>query len=94
MTPQEAIETIKYASAFNSDNSILTTALDMAVEALEKQIPKKPDYEGNGYDDNGNLVYDTAYCPNCRHEFEVDYDATDYCPTCGQAIDWEAADNE
>lgn len=38
MTVQEAIETIKYASAFNREDSPLTVALDMAVEALEKQI--------------------------------------------------------
>ena len=57
-------------------------------KALEKQIPKKPDLEGDGYDENGDLIYDTGYCPNCRHMFEVDYDATDYCPACGQALDW------
>jgi hypothetical protein len=28
------------------------------VEALEKRIPKKPDYYGDGYDENGNLIYD------------------------------------
>ncbi|MDO5399311.1 MAG: hypothetical protein Q4G33_15460 [bacterium] len=65
-----------------------TADINIAIEALEKQLPKKPEYEADGYDDNGQLLYDTAYCPNCRHEFEVDYDATDYCPNCGQALDW------
>ena len=59
-----------------------------ALKALEKQIPKKPDYEGDGYDDNGEIIYDTSYCPCCRHEFEAYYDITDYCPNCGQALDW------
>lgn len=36
MTEQEAIETIKYASAFNADNSPLSEALTMAINALEK----------------------------------------------------------
>lgn len=36
MTEQKAIETIKYASAFNSDNSPLTKALDIAIKALEE----------------------------------------------------------
>lgn len=58
------------------------------ISAVEKQIPKKPEYEGDGYNDNGQLVYDTAYCPNCHHDFEIDYDETDYCPNCGQALDW------
>ena len=26
------------------------------IESIEKQIPKKPDYEGDGYDENGNFV--------------------------------------
>ena len=56
--------------------------------ALEKQIQKKPDIEGDGYDENGELIYDTGYCPTCRHEFEVYYDATKYCPNCGQHLDW------
>ena len=60
----------------------------MVLNALEKQIPKKPDIEGDGYDENGELIYDTGYCPNCRHEFEVYYDATKYCPNCGQHLDW------
>ena len=58
------------------------------VNVLEKQIPKKPDLEGDGYDENGELIYDTGYCPNCHHEFEVYYDATKHCPECGQALDW------
>lgn len=37
MTEQQAIETIKYASAFNQDNSPLTIALDMAIKAMENQ---------------------------------------------------------
>lgn len=60
----------------------------MVLEALEKQMPKKPDIEGDGYDENGELIYDTGYCPACRHEFEVYYDATIYCPNCGQHLDW------
>ena len=58
------------------------------IAALQKQIPKKPDLEGDGYDENCELIYDTGYCPNCRHIFEVDYDATKCCPVCGQALDW------
>lgn len=63
-------------------------ACRMGMTALGKQIPKVPDYEGDGYDDNGEIMYDTAYCPNCRREFEVDYDTPDYCPNCGQSLDW------
>jgi len=62
--------------------------LEKAKEALEKQIPRTPDYEGDGHDDNGNIIYDTGYCPNCRYVFETDYESAKYCPECGQALDW------
>lgn len=87
MEIKEAINAIKENKP-TSGYTVLCEALDMAVSALEKLIPKKPDLEGDGYDENGELIYDTGYCPNCRHIFEVDYDATRCCPVCGQALDW------
>lgn len=62
------------------------TAFETAIKALGKQIPKRPDIEGDGYAD-GHLVYDTWICPNCEEHYEIDYDNYDYCPKCGQAID-------
>ena len=62
-------------------------AVAVAMQALEKQTPKKPDYEGDGYAD-GDLVYDTWICPCCGERYEVDYDKYDHCPKCGQALDW------
>lgn len=55
--------------------------------ALEKQKAKKPDFEGDGYAD-GHLVYDTWICPCCGKHYEVDYDDYDFCPNCGQKLDW------
>ncbi len=56
---------------------------------FEKQISKELSYEGDGYDDNGEMIYDTAFCPNCEKEFEVYYcEHGNYCPNCGQALDW------
>ena len=57
-------------------------------DAVEKQKPKVPDYEGDGYAD-GYMVYDTWICPNCGKKYEVDYDDYKHCPECGQAIDNE-----
>lgn len=68
--------------------------INIALEALEKQIPKKVNYEADGYAD-GHLVYDDAYCPSCGMAFE----STDvliwegnYCPECGQRLYWEHKD--
>ena len=55
-------------------------------KATEKQKPKRPDYEGDGYAD-GQLVYDTWICPCCGKHYEVDCDDYDYCPNCGQKLD-------
>ena len=62
-------------------------ALDVAIQALEKQMPQLPTYEGDGYSD-GQLVYDTWVCPCCGRSYELDYDDYDYCPNCGQNLDW------
>lgn len=61
--------------------------LKSLLEAREKQVAKKPTYEGDGYDSEGNLVYDTWICPCCEKRYEVDYDEYDFCPNCGQKID-------
>ena len=85
MTVQKAINVMeKYTDITLS--KVVIEAHNMAIEALKKQIPKKPDLEGDGYAD-GHLVYDTWICPNCDHEYEVDYEEYDWCPNCGQHID-------
>lgn len=61
----------------------------IAIQSLEKQIPKRPTYDGDGYAPDGTFVWDEWLCPDCGARYEVDYDNYDYCPNCGQAIDWE-----
>ena len=61
---------------------------EMAIDALRKQQPKEPTYEGDGYDPDGNFIWDEWLCPKCGSRYEVDYDEYNYCPNCGQAIDW------
>lgn len=67
----------------NEDCRLSAFALDVAIEALEKQIAKKP--------------IDNHHCPFCEtglpHRGITDewckccFDP-DYCPECGQAVDW------
>ncbi|WP_434310182.1 hypothetical protein [Hominifimenecus sp. rT4P-3] len=56
-------------------------------EAVERQKPKTPNIWGDGYDDEGNMSYDTYDCPNCGKSYETDYHDYKFCPECGQAID-------
>ena len=61
------------------------------LEALEKQLPQRPDLEADGYSD-GELVYDTGYCPRCRQAYEIEYRTPKHCENCGQALDWSEID--
>lgn len=58
-------------------------------QALLKEKPQKLERYADGYDEEGNEIYDMAVCPICRREFEVEYtEHCNYCPTCGQKLDW------
>lgn len=62
--------------------------VEIVVESLEKYVPKKVIYDGDGYAPDGTFVWDEWLCPNCNSRYEVEYEEHDYCPNCGQAIDW------
>ena len=59
-----------------------TMAMKLAVEALEKQMPKKP------IKAEEHIMYSMCYvCPNCQKNFSGTGIAS-YCYHCGQALDW------
>ena len=85
MTESEAIEELKNSiisyevqNPSNITCDLTTEALDVAIQALEKQIPKKP------YKDNENGIYEKEYCPICNRSL---FPNDRHC-ICGQAIDW------
>lgn len=96
MTENEAIKNIKdiLDECTESEESVCyvtdvdAPALEMAIKALEKQIPKNPTYEGDGYAPDGAFIWGELICPCCGRRYEVDYDDYDYCPDCGQKLDW------
>ena len=58
----------------NEDCRMSAEAMNLAIEALEKQIPKKPYWE-----------HGVWHCKSCGlYIFNDEY----FCPVCGQAIDW------
>ena len=83
MTPKEAIKILEVAKAEVEWNYPLdyAIAIDTAIEALEKQIPKKPISLGEDID------RDVGQCPNCKEIIDT-YEDYKYCSDCGQAIDW------
>lgn len=92
MNIQEAISHYKYGISHDIFSEPVTSYAKMAVEALEKQIPKKVVCEG---DDESDYVY----CPCCNacigsNEFVwEDFYYREYrpmhCQECGQAMIWK-----
>lgn len=83
MTPKEAIKILEVAKAEVEWNYPLDYAIAIAtaIEALEKQIPKKPISLGEDID------RDVGQCPNCKEIIDT-YEDYKYCSDCGQAIYW------
>lgn len=69
-------------------NSQCAKLMNQMHELKEWDTAKKPTYEGDGYAPDGTFVWDEWLCPNCGTRYKVDYDEYDYCPNCGQKIDW------
>lgn len=66
---------IKYQKNFK-DNAI-RDAFELADKALEKQIPKKPDFTEDK---------EFALCPCCNGKGL--FNKQKYCDNCGQKLDW------
>ena len=87
MTHEEAIKNINALNAVCGQKDLydaeFENALALAIEALEKQIPKKPLHMHKNY-----------YCPICKDDGwmlwddAVPNDMDSFCGKCGQAIDW------
>ena len=90
MTYKDAIKILEINSICSPKATEFKKAVEIAKTAIEKQIPKKPEYYGDGYS-NGELVYDYAKCPECGKD-DFEYDINNWgckcCPDCGQALDW------
>lgn len=80
---REAIETIK-SNYPTSGYCMLCEALDTAIEALEKQLPKKPKEEKDAYTHKVG-EFRAGKCPNCLAEVS---DIFGVCVDCGQNLDW------
>lgn len=85
MTNEEAIIDIRE----NIQPIVGGKSLDIAISAIEKQIPKKPT---GIYDENesekGKRLYEEALigsCPVCHQEVQL---GMKYCMNCGQALKW------
>ena len=89
MKPEEASRIIR-DSYIPKMYKTLEKPLDVAIEALKKQIAKPIHYRTEPI---GGGIHGLFYeCPNCkvdvRHVVKSDY-LCKYCPECGQKLRWE-----
>ena len=85
MTPEEAIDIVKCAIgevgwSYPIDYA---EAIEVTIEALEKQVAKKPiPAVQSGF----------FWCPACRKAIKMRIEGSkiniSHCPFCGQALDW------
>ena len=94
MQGREAIERLKYHFAHHDDGRptpYLDEAAAMAINALEKQIPKHAVYSDLREDDDGEkLIPHRAECPTCGYSFEFGTwnDEENHHCVCGQSMKW------
>lgn len=80
MTNEVAIKALRNIVEYWTYKPTEVEAAELAIGALEKQIPKKAIRERKE-----RLLF--IYCPSCGEC--ISDESPSYCPDCGQAIDWE-----
>ena len=92
MTYEEAIIILRDTPIdIRSSDDIYTlyaTAQGMAIDALKRQIPRKPIIRKTE-DYFGYVKY--ILCPSCK-EVEFGFNQPSFCDRCGQAIDWKVSE--
>lgn len=86
MTAKEALEYFKRRKEQTELNDRVQQAEDLAIKALEKQIPKNPIGKIDPMFGDSYIV-----CPNCENTVIVNpftHSIFKHCPNCGQALAW------
>jgi hypothetical protein len=89
MEYEEAIRYLKILKHYTDNDSVgelHKQAYDVAIKACKKQTQKKPSYYGD--EDDRKIL-----CPYCETDLYDDRECGfNNCPYCGQAINWEGAE--
>ena len=94
---EDALREMLHQVYRNTDDFEMRISKDcykLIIEALDKQIPKKPRHVDTRFRHHGRKISDGSSldkcykCPNCNsHIFHV-FDSEKCCKYCGQALDW------
>ena len=85
------IDSNKLIDAINAGSYDINLSAVMALGAVVvgKEIPKKPIEKRI---ENGDQTQVLDVCPICGSP-DIDKECGDYCPKCGQKLDWEEKDD-
>lgn len=93
MDVKEAVEflqsRIAIIAVYKPELEDYKNALEVAVDALEKQVPKKP-INKTKLDDTASRAYENCniiVCPTCGRRLKLKSKGR-YCDKCGQKLDW------
>ena len=96
MTESKAIELLEYIRETGNGEApyvgcTQNIAIEMAIQALEKQIPKKPIFDFNSSDTLSKFHCDCGKIIWVHHDIGTmdNNDAPNYCDNCGQKLDWD-----
>lgn len=102
ITKEQAIDVINtaFGHIYDSDSATvslvdLQNEIIMTIEQHTEPADVAPvvhaywlGIEGDGYDPEGNIVWDTFECTNCGEEHYADGEPEwEYCPECGAKMD-------
>lgn len=73
----------EWCNGYQKDDTCENCEINVAIEALEKQIPKKPKIKDEYY-----------VCPVCGVYQETSEGNPPHCINCGQRLLWEVEKNE
>ena len=82
MTVQEAIWKLEREKSW-----FMADTLNMAISALEKQIPCK-------LAPKSSKKAEVPVCGKCNGIMDLMQGELNYCPNCGQAIDWSEVEKQ
>ena len=77
---EQAISHFWYGVSHDIFSEPVTTYAKLAIDSLEKQIPKKPIEKYTDHDGT-----EAGLCPFCNEGVD---EKMNFCSYCGQAIDW------
>ena len=84
MDIEKAIKSLENIKEYWTYKPTEAKAAELAIQALEKQMPKKP--IENGLLPNNRYKY---LCPTCNRLYWDKEFLSDYCSSCGQRFDLE-----